>query len=144
MPAGHLVRLGLLSLKDNCSQWIIGHWTATLGECLPTRNNSSKLQVIQKDLVMIRGHDIHRWIMCSICILFCAIIACAAFFNALFVSHSHSTWSTYLSERKEASSVCYDIKREGFKEYINDAFFVCVCVFFLFLVLLLDFFCCSK
>ena len=59
MSAGHLVRLGLLPLTDNCSQWIIGHWTATLGECLPTRNNRSKLQVIQKDLIMICGHDIH-------------------------------------------------------------------------------------
>ena len=46
MPAGHLVRLELLPATNNCSQWIIGRWTATLGECLPKLNNRSKLQVI--------------------------------------------------------------------------------------------------
>ena len=46
MPAGHLVRLGLLPATDNYSQWIIGRWTAILGECLPTLNNRSKLQAI--------------------------------------------------------------------------------------------------
>ena len=88
VPAEHLVRLGLLPATDNCSQRIIGRWTATLGECLPALNNRHKLQVIQKDLVMICGHDIH---FVGKCVLFCAIIPCAAFFNALFVSLSHPT-----------------------------------------------------
>ena len=59
VPAGYLVQLGHLPATHNCSQWIIGRWTATFGECLSTLNNRSKLQVIQKDLVMICGHDIH-------------------------------------------------------------------------------------
>ena len=73
MPAGHLVRLGLLLATDNCSQWIIDLWTAILGEWLPTLNNRSKLQVIQKELVMICGHDIHFVGQCVLCV-FCFVL----------------------------------------------------------------------
>ena len=59
VPAGHLVRLGLLSTTDTCYQWITDRWTATLGESLPALNNRHKLQVVQKELVMICGYDIH-------------------------------------------------------------------------------------
>ena len=73
MPAGHLVRLGILPATGNCSQWIIGRWTATLAECLPTLNNRSKLQVIQKELVMIYGHDIHFVGQCVLSV-FCFVL----------------------------------------------------------------------
>ena len=73
VPAGHLVQLGLLPAIDNCSLWIIGRWTATPGECLPTLNNRSKLQVIQKDLVMICGHDIH-FVGQSVLSVFCFVL----------------------------------------------------------------------
>ena len=71
--------------------------------------------------------------MRSVCVQFCAIIPCVALFEALFVSLSHPTRSAYLSERKEASLVCHDIKKNEFKEYVGNTFFVCVCVCVLFL-----------
>ena len=89
---------------------------------------------------MTCGHNIHlaRQFVLSV---FCFVLLYHAFHSLmLHLSLSHSTCLAHLSERKEASPVCYDIKRDGFKEYIDDAFFVCVCVFFLFFVLLLDFF----
>ena len=70
--------------------------------------------------------------MCFVCVLFCAIIPCVAFFDALFVSLSHSTCSAYHSEKAEPSSVCYDII-EGIdltNNYIDDAFFFFRCVYF--------------
>ena len=50
VPAGHLIRLGLLPTTDSCSQRIVSRWTATLGGRLSALNNGNELQVIQKIL----------------------------------------------------------------------------------------------
>ena len=68
--------------------------------------------------------------MCSVCVVFCAITPCIAFFDTVLVSLSHFTCSAHPSERKAALSVYHDIKKE-FKEYAGNAFFVCGCVSFL-------------
>ena len=47
--------------------------------------------------------------MCFACVLFCAIVPCVAFFDALVVSLSHSKCSAYRPEKEEPSSICYDI-----------------------------------
>ena len=67
-------------------------------------------------LVMTCGHDIR---LARQCVLFYSIMSCVAFFDALFISLSYFTCSAYPSERKEASSVCYDIKRSEFEEDIQ-------------------------
>ena len=69
--------------------------------------------------------------MCSICVVFCAITPCIAFFDTLFVSLSHFTCSAHPSERKGALSVYHDIKKNEFKEHVGNAFFVCGYVSFL-------------
>ena len=69
--------------------------------------------------------------MCSVCVVFCAITPCIAFFDTVFVSLSHFTCSAHPSERKGALSVYYDIKKNEFKEYVGNAFFVCGCASFL-------------
>ena len=69
--------------------------------------------------------------MCSVCVVFCAITPCIAFFDTVFVSLSHFTCLAHPSERKGALSVYYDIKKNEFKEYVGNAFFVCGCASFL-------------
>ena len=63
--------------------------------------------------------------------MFCAITPCIAFFGTVFVSLSHFTCSAYPSERKAALSVYHDIKKNEFKEYVGNTFFVCGCESFL-------------
>ena len=63
--------------------------------------------------------------------MFCAITPCIAFFDTVFVSLSHFTCLAHPSERKGALSVYHDIKKNEFKEYVGNAFFVCVCASFL-------------
>ena len=69
--------------------------------------------------------------MSSVCFAFCAITPCIAFFDTVFVSLSHFTCSVHPSERKGALSVYHDIKKNEFKEYVGNAFFVCGCASFL-------------
>ena len=55
------------------------------------------------------------------CVVFCAITPCNAFFDTLCVSLSHFTCSVHPSERKGAVLAYHNIKKNEFKEYIDDA-----------------------
>ena len=63
--------------------------------------------------------------------MFCAITPCIAVFDTVFVSLSHFTGSAHPSERKGALSVYHNIKKNEFKEYVDNAFFVYGCACFL-------------
>ena len=69
--------------------------------------------------------------MCSVCVVFCAITSCIAFFDTVFVSLFHLTYSAHPSERKGALSVYHNIRKNKLKEYVDNAFFVCGCASFL-------------
>ena len=62
--------------------------------------------------------------MCSVCVVFCAITPCIAVFDTVFISLSPFTCSAHPSERKRSLSVYHDIKKNEFKEYVGNAFFV--------------------
>ena len=65
--------------------------------------------------------------------MFCAITPCIVFFDVVFVSLSHFTRLAHPSQRKGALSVYHNIKKNQFKEYVDNAFFVCGCAPFLLL-----------
>ena len=81
---------------------------------------------------MTCSHDIHLVRQCVLSVLcFVLLHHVLHFFDTVFVSLSHFTCLAHPFERKGALSVYYDIKKNEFKEYVGNAFFVCGCGSFL-------------
>ena len=81
---------------------------------------------------MTCSHDLHIVRQCVLSVLcFVLLHHVLHCFNIVFVSLSYFICSAHPSERKGALSVYHDIKKNEFKEYVGNAFFVFGCASFL-------------